>query len=287
MRKITQLPLIALLLVIPVFALASILFVGSHSPVVVYSAPTLVGLAEEAAARHVPGQVDVRSIGSVMGVRLIQAGRVPDAFLSVDWELLRFINPRRVVDLGSFKLLLVCRSGSLEDVGRVKLGLANPNVAPIGYRAIAALFWLSTRYNLTDLGELGRDLSIDFKHTLPSGELIIDVREFRASGRFVARDDLAGVGALLEGGAVDCIFAHSPFVVTRRYEERFKVFELPPEIQFIVDPPINFKAITESGEIDVKAFRAFAASFTEKGDDFLDTLQGVELARHGLMMRHG
>ncbi len=256
--------------------------------VVVFAAPTLMGVARGAADLYGSGSVDVRSIGSVMGVRLIQAGNVPDVFLSVDWELLKFIQPRRVLDLGHFRLLLVCRDNyTLADLGHVKLGIANPNLAPIGYRSLAAIYWLGTKYKSLTLDEVSLSLNITYIHNSSDQSVWIYARNFEANGRFTARDDLAGVAALLEGGAVDCIFAHSPFIVARGYAGRFKIIEMPEEITFLQDPPIKFIAVTESGPIEVKAFRAFAVSFTPAGDDFLDKMEQIDLEKYGLWRGRG
>lgn len=253
--------------------------------VVIYSAPTLSGLAEEAANLYGRERVDVRFIGSVMGVRMILAGRTPDVFMSVDTELLKMIKPRSVMDLGSFKLHLVCRGNyTFSDIGRVRIGVANPNVAPIGYRALAALYWLSVKYNFTNLEEVSGNLKVNYSYDELAQKLVIDARSFEASGRYIARDDLAGVGALLEGGAVDCIFSHTPFIIARNYSGRFNVLELPSEISFLQDPPLNFTVNTELGEIDVKAFRAFAASFTSNGERYLGVMSRINLSKYGLMM---
>ncbi len=276
--------------IVAVAVTASLLLnpLGGRGSVVVFTAPTLVGVAKSAAGLYDSDIVDVRSIGSVMGVRLIQSGSVPDVFLSVDWELLRYIQPRRVLDLGHFRLLLVCRDDySLNDLGHVKLGLANPNFAPIGYRSLAAIYWLGTKYELVRLDEVSRSLNVRYIHNSSDHSVWIVVRDFEASGRFMARDDLAGVAALLEGGAVDCIFAHSPFIVARGYAGRFKIIEMPDEITFLHDPPIKFVAVTESGFIKVKAFRAFAASFTTAGDNFLDKIGQMDLERYGLWRGRG
>lgn len=253
-----------------------------------FTAPTLVGVAKDAASLYGSDLVDIRSIGSVLGVRLIQSGNVPDAYLSVDWELLKLIKPRRVFDLGHFKLVLVCREDySLNDLGQVKLGVANPNLAPIGYRSLAAIYWLSTKYELVTLDEVSRGLNTRYIYNSSDHSVWIDVRNFEATGRFSARDDLAGVAALLEGGAVDCIFAHSPFIVARGYTGRFKIIEMPDEIKFLQNPPLKFVALTESGPIEVKAFRAFAASFTPSGDNFLDEIERIDLEKYGLWRGYG
>lgn len=289
MSKFT-LPSIVTAVVVAVIVTAFLFLnpLGDRGRVTVFTAPTLVGVAKDAANLYGSDLVDVRTIGSVLGIRLIQSGNVPDVFLSVDWELLKFIQPRRVLDLGYFRLLLVCREDyTLNDLGQVNLGLANPNFAPIGYRSLAAIYLLGTKYKLVALEEVSRSLNISYIHNYSDRSVWIDVRSFEARGRFTARDDLAGVAALLEGGAVDCIFAHSPFVVARGYIVRFKIIELPGEITFLQDPPLKFVAITQSGSIEVKAFRAFAASFTPIGDDLLDKIEQIDLEKYGLWRSHG
>lgn len=288
MRKISITMLSSSLIVLTIL-LAYTLIAGNFGErVTVYSAPTLLGPAEEAAHLYGVGRVDIRVLGSVMGARLIQSGRLPDVFLSVDWELLKTVHPRRLLDLGSFKLQLVCREGhSVESLRHVRIGVANPNTAPIGYRALAALYWLSVTYNVTDVDEIEQGLNVKFIEDTVKREIKIDVRGFGAAGRFFMRDDLSGVGALLEGGMVDCIFAHSPFIVSRNYSHRFEVMDLPREIEFLDNPPIKFTAITEFGDIEVRGFRAFAASFTRSGDEYLDRLVNVNLSKYGLTVGDG
>ncbi|MEM0482443.1 MAG: hypothetical protein QXM16_06125 [Nitrososphaerota archaeon] len=289
MSKFTLLSIMAAVIgAVTVAAFLPLNPLGGRGAVVVFTAPTLVGVAKGGADLYGSDLVDVRSIGSVMGIRLIQSGNVPDVFLSVDWELLKFIQPRRVLDLGHFRLLLVCRGNySLNDLGYVKIGLANPNFAPIGYRSLAAIYWLGTKYELVKLDELSRSLNIRYIHNPSDNSVMIDVRNFEASGRFRARDDLAGVATLLEGGVVDCIFGHSPFIVARGYAGRFKIIEMPDEITFLQDPPTRFVAVTVTGLIEVKAFRAFAASFTPTGDNFLDKIEQIDLEKYGLWRSHG
>jgi len=292
LRKTTLLSVLgASVIVVAVVFSAIILAFNSGDEagrVVVYAAPTLAGVVEDAARAYGPDRVDIRSLGSVLAVKLIQAGRTPDVLMSVDWELLKMINARKILDLGFFRLHFVCTGNySVSDIGRVRVGVANPNIAPIGYRALAALYWLSVKHNLLSLDEVSNYLNITYDYDQASNRVVIDAREFHARGRFIARDDLAGVGALLEGGAVDCIFSHTPFIISRKYAERFRAFDMPAEIDFSEDPPINFTVIVESGEIDVKAFRAFAASFTSSGDELLMTMSRLDFSKYGLLMRNG
>lgn len=269
--------LIALFVVAAAVAAAAWFLIGGsigHSEekvVVVYAAPTLLPWAEEAVGRSgLKG--DIRAMGSVEAVRLIQAGNVPDAFLSVDMELARFIQPRRLISMGFYKLVLACRSGyGLDEIGSAKIGIADPNAAPVGYRSLAALYWLATRYGKLDVESLKRDLSVSY--TESGDTVLIDARSFSASGRFIARPNISGVGALLESGSVDCALLHEPFVLSRGYEKRFTISELPVEINFFSNPPVKFVAKLQVGDVDVTRFESFAASFTELGDEYLAAIE--------------
>ncbi|MEN3047668.1 MAG: substrate-binding domain-containing protein [Candidatus Caldarchaeales archaeon] len=256
--------------------------------VVVFAAPTLYELASEA-ARISGGRVDVVSIGSVAAVRQVQLGRVPDALVSVDAELVQFLPYfRRVEALGGFRLVLLCRDRiDLTDLKRVRIGLADPNTAPIGYRAVAALYWLALTRNSVDVAELERALSVRFVRSADGREVVMRLDSFRPAGNFLARDDLAGAFLLLENGAVDCVFAHSPFVVSRRLEGRYAVVEMPEELTFLRDPPVRFVAVTELGAVEVRRFEAVAVSLTEAGDSYLRVLASLDAERFGLVARDG
>jgi molybdate/tungstate transport system substrate-binding protein len=261
---------------------------GSHrrgeEAAVIYVAPTLLKLASDAAEMLGHSGADLRVIGSVAALRLIQQGRVPDAYLTVDSELIKEIRDKQFkrLILGHFKLHLVCKDlTSLQGLGGVRIGVADPNTAPIGYRALAALYWLSTQYGYLRLEEIEEGLSASFAKR-GDGAVIIDVRGFSAHGRFAARDDLAGVASLFEAGAVDCIFAHTPFIVYKRYGERFNVMELPPEIQFAENPPVRFLALTSVGEVEIKSFVAEVVSFSPAGDRFLAALERIDTSMYGL-----
>lgn len=270
-------------------ALAALASISSdRRRVVVFAAPTLYELAAEA-ARLTGGKVDVVSMGSVAAVRQVQLGRIPDALVSVDAELVQFLpRLRRVEPLGGFRLLLLCRDRvDLMDLRRVRFGLADPNTAPIGYRAVAALYWLAVTRNSVDVVELERALSVRFERSSDGGEVVMRLESFRPSGNFLVRDDLAGAFLLLENGAVDCVFAHSPFVVSRRLEGRYAVVEMPEELTFLGDPPVRFVAVTELGAVDVRRFEAVAVSFTEAGDSYLRALTSVDAERFGLVTRDG
>ncbi|MDW8042585.1 MAG: substrate-binding domain-containing protein [Nitrososphaerota archaeon] len=251
---------------------------------VVFSAPTLHELAVEA-GRQLGGGVEVISVGSVAAVRQVQLGRVPDVLISVDSELVQFLKGyRRVEGLGGFRLVLVCRDQvNLSDLRGVRLGLADPNTAPIGYRAIAALYWLSVTRNALDVNELERSLSIRFDLSTDGGEVVMGLESFSAKGNFLARDDLAGAFLLLENGAVDCIFAHSPFVVSRRLEDRYRVTEMPEDLTFLRDPPMRFVAVTELGRIEVRRFEAVVISFSELGDSYVQALMSLDRTKFGLV----
>ncbi|MCS7095409.1 MAG: substrate-binding domain-containing protein [Thaumarchaeota archaeon] len=252
--------------------------------VVVFSAPTLYELAVEA-GRQLGGGVGVISVGSVAAARQVQLGRVPDVVISVDSELVRFLKGyRRVESLGGFRLVLVCRDQvNLSDLRGVRFGLADPNTAPIGYRAIAALYWLSVTRNAIDVNELERSLSIRFDPSTDGGEVVMGLESFSARGNFLSRDDLAGAFLLLENNAVDCIFAHSPFVVSRRLEGRYRVTEMPEDLTFLRDPPMRFVAVTELGRIEVRRFEAVVISFSEFGDSYVQALMSLDRTKFGLV----
>jgi molybdate/tungstate transport system substrate-binding protein len=287
MVSLGRLALLSATLLTALLALSVVLggvLTGGGGAVVVYAAPTLLQLANEAAGRSEEIRADIRVLGSVAALRLIQQGRVPDVYLTVDAELLREIDgqQRRSMVLGYFRLHLVCREPlGLRGLGEARIGLADPNTAPIGYRSLAALYWLSTRYNLTSLDEVTRSLSVSFTEE-GGGSVVIDARQCRAAGRFSARDDLAGVASLFEAGAVDCIFAHTPFIVYKRYGERYSVIDLPEEIQFARDPATRFFAITHSGVFEVKRFVGAAVSFSPAGDRFLEALEALDPESFGL-----
>jgi molybdate/tungstate transport system substrate-binding protein len=251
--------------------------------ILVYAAPTLAVLADEA-ARQMGGKVDVVVMGSMAAVRQVQMGAKPDVILSVDAEVVNFLSSyRKVVDLGRFELILVCRKAlDLEDIGRATIGLADPNIAPIGYRAIAALYWLSVMSNLIDLNELERSLSVKFVQDPDGRSVTIDVRHVSAGGRFKMREDLAMAFTMLENGSVDCIFAYTPFAISRDLVGKYHVLRMPEEISFANDPPVRFKAITMLGEIEVKRLTAVAIVFTDQGEDYVDRALSLNLTKYGL-----
>lgn len=249
-------------------------------PVVIYAAPTLFRLTEEA-AQQAKISTDIRSIGSVQAARLIESGKVPDVYLSVDIELSRLVNPLKLIELGGFELVLICeREHGLSDLKNVRLGIADPNLAPVGYRALVALYWLSEKDGYFSLDEVQADLGVSYSQL--DDEINIDATHFRAQGRFLARDDLGGVATLLESGGVDCMFASTPFVIARGYQENFRVIPLPTEIDFSKDPPGRFTAQLQIGQVEVRRFEAFAASFSEAGSAFLEVLERMDASGYGL-----
>jgi molybdate/tungstate transport system substrate-binding protein len=251
--------------------------------ILVYAAPTLAVLADDAAGL-MGGKVDVVVMGSVAAVRQFQMGAKPDVILSVDAELVNFLSSyRKVVDLGRFELILVCRKAlDLKDIGRATIGLADPNIAPVGYRTIAALYWLSVKSNLIDLNELERSLSVKFVQDPDGKSVLIDVRHVSASGRFKMREDLSVAFTMLENGSVDCVFAYTPFAVSRNLVGKYHVLRMPEEISFANDPPVRFKAITTLREIEVKGFTAVAIVFTEQGEEYVDRVLSLNLTKYGL-----
>jgi molybdate/tungstate transport system substrate-binding protein len=110
----------------------------------------------------------------------------------------------------------------------------------------------------------------------------IDVRHVSAGGRFKVREDLSVAFAMLENGSVDCIFAYTPFAISRDLVGKYHVLRMPEEISFANDPPVRFKAITMLGEIEVKRLTAVAIVFTDQGEDYVDRALSLNLTKYGL-----
>jgi molybdate/tungstate transport system substrate-binding protein len=111
----------------------------------------------------------------------------------------------------------------------------------------------------------------------------MDVRHVSASGRFKMREDLAMAFTMLENGSVDCIFAHTPFAISRDLVGKYHVLRMSEEVSFANDPPVRFKAITMLGEIEVKRLTAVAIIFTEEGEEYVDRVLSLNLSKYGLM----
>ncbi len=247
--------------------------------VVVYSAPTLAVVSDDLGKLY-HGRLDVRVLGSVLAANLIKSGKTPDLFLTVDWELKHGLNYRSEYIIGVYRLLLVCDDfNTWEDaLRRARISLADPNLAPIGYRSLAAIYLLTERAGLDITQEIMESLNIVF-HTGESG-LLVDVRSFRAGGRFYTRDDLNGAYSLLQNKLVDCTFAHAPFVNQKNLWAKHNVIELPDYASFLKDPPIKITARLESGDLNILRFVAAAYSFTEKGDEILNYLGQVDFSKY-------
>ncbi|MFN7106570.1 MAG: ABC transporter substrate-binding protein, partial [Pyrobaculum sp.] len=182
----------------------------------VYTAPTLARLTRDAMTQAGSSTAGLLSIGSVEAARRISQGAVPDLYLSVDMELAGEVkNAVEIYPLGRFRLSLVCRKplGSPQDLAGLKTALSDPNKAPIGYRELA-LAWMLYRDGWGDVLERYRQLGIAFVESrdvvnitaptvLPSTSLVVVVPNLDASW------------ALFETGGVDCVFAHTPFLVGR------------------------------------------------------------------------
>lgn len=254
---------------------------SSQQATVVYTAPTLRKISDQLSILAAE-PLDIQVYGSVAAANLIKSGRIPDLFLTVDSELKQGLNYRREYTLGYFRLVLVCQKGieSLDALRTVKLGLADPNQAPIGYRALAAMYLIAGDRFPELVDELQQSLNIRFQK---SGDtLVMELSEISASGRFYLRPNLDGAGTLLEAGGVECIFAHSPFIIVRNYTQTYSIIEMPPHLNFEKDPPIKIVAKLKSGEIAVKRFEATALSFSEKGDKLLELLNKVDLSSAGI-----
>ncbi|GBC68631.1 hypothetical protein HRbin01_00314 [archaeon HR01] len=253
----------------------------SQKPIVIYSAPTLRNVSNQLAI--LAGEpVDIRVFGSVAAANLIKSGRIPDLFLTVDSELKHGLSYRREYLLGHFRLTLVCQKGieSLDTLKTAKIGLADPNQAPIGYRALAAIYLIAREHFPELINEVQRDLNIRFQH---SGDtLLMELSEISASGRFFLRPNLDIVGTLLESKGVDCIFAHYPFIIVRNYTQTYSIIELPTNLNFETDPPFKIVAKLETGDIEVRRFEASALSFSERGDRLIEVLRLVNLASAGI-----
>ncbi|MCS7142189.1 MAG: substrate-binding domain-containing protein [Aigarchaeota archaeon] len=249
---------------------------------VIYVAPTLTGLVREVLSRA-PADSDVRVIGSVISVQLIREGRRPDVLLLADNELERFLpDYRNRVSLGSYRLIALCRENlTLNQLIERTIALADPNVAPIGYRAVAALYYLLKVQDPAMSDRLQVLLGINVNPI--EGGVLLDLRGLNPSRQFILRNDLSEVSAIFEAGLVDCIFVHEPFAMWKGLIGRYHVIDLPPEIEFTVDPPMRFIARLRVGDVEVRKFEASAVSFTERGDRILEMMGTVELERHGLM----
>ncbi len=284
MSRIVRIPVVAVVLLTVGSVAAFLILPPGPKETLVYAAPTLAALADDAATQ-MGGKVNVVVVGSAAAVRQVQMGAKPDVILSADAELANFLrNYRRIVDLGRFDLILVCsKPVELKDLGTATIGLADPNVSPIGNRAIAALYWLSVKSNLFNIKELENSLAVKFTPSPDGRAVTIDVTQVSASGRFKMREDLAAAFAMLENGAVDCVFASTPFAVSRNLIGRYHVLRLPEEVSFARDPPLQFRSVTTIGELEIGPLTALAVVFTERGERFAEVVLSLNLSKYGLV----
>ncbi|MCX8201835.1 MAG: substrate-binding domain-containing protein [Candidatus Caldarchaeum sp.] len=284
MGKISSLVIFALAAALTLLVVgASLVLVPSpRKTVLVYSAPTLAGVSDEL-VKLADMNVDVQVHGSVFAANLIKAGRRPDLFLSVDVELKKSLAYRAEKTIGTYGLVFVCRQGfnGLDALVTSRIGLADPNQAPIGYRALAAMYLISEREKLGLKEELERSLNI--RYIVDGSSLKIVVSNISPSGRFYMRPNLDIVASLLEAGAVDCIFAHTPFVITRNLGKNYKVFELPEYARFDKTPSVEIVVELATDEIKVVKLEAIAVSFSEDGDRLLRLLDRIDVGKYGFV----
>jgi len=271
--------------------------------VVGYVAPTLFKAVSDAVGQAGMSAGGLLSIGSVEGLRRIQQGAVPDFYASVDIELLREVErlrPRQVYVLGRFSLGLVCRVpiGSPGELNEVSLGIADPNKAPVGYRALAAV-WMLKRDGYVDL--LPRVEGLGVRYVETGGGINITVPPVLApAGGIQVGVHIAATWSMVEAGVVDCMFAHRPFILSvfSQLEEvgktelwhvyrgvrdgkMYHVYLFTGKYSFAEDPPYEIYVVFTQGVARVVRFEAFVASFTERGDCVVDALRGMDLSRYG------
>ncbi|MEM0444088.1 MAG: substrate-binding domain-containing protein [Candidatus Caldarchaeum sp.] len=271
-----------LILSVGLFSLLVIASLSEPPAAVVYSAPTLRGVSDELVGMAgVP--LDVQVHGSVFAANLIKSGKVPDLFLSVDSELKEGLNYKTFKLIGVYRLVLVCAKNfqGLDSLRAARIGIADPNQAPIGYRALAAMYLISEREGLGIVQELESKLNVKFVSDGNSVRIIAS--EISPSGRFFMRPNLDVVGSLLESGAVDCIFAHIPFVIARNLFKDYSVMELPEYTRFDTNPPIDMSVQLKSGVVKIIRFEAVALSFSEKGDKLIRLIDRIDVSKYGIV----
>ncbi|MFN3804539.1 MAG: ABC transporter substrate-binding protein [Pyrobaculum sp.] len=280
---------------------------GCPKDVLVYAAPTLVRLGRDVLTQAGSFTAGLLSIGSVEAVKRISQGAVPDLYLSVDIELAKEVERAlEIYPLGRFRISLVCRKplGSPQELARLRTALSDPSKAPIGYRELA-LVWMLYRDGWADLLGRYRELGIGFVES--GGVVNITTPIVLPSTSSVAvAPNLDASWTLFETGGVDCVFAHTPFLMGRvelgeavastglwtihrgQYgRDAVYVHIFKPPYDFFDDPPyeiyINF---VDSGRLvrrlKVIHFEAFAAAFSQKGACILDVIKKMELGRYGI-----
>ncbi|MEM4346498.1 MAG: hypothetical protein QXI02_06350, partial [Candidatus Caldarchaeum sp.] len=185
--------------------------------------------------------------------------------------------------IGVYRLVLVCAKNfqGLDSLRAARIGIADPNQAPIGYRALAAMYLISEREGLGIVQELESKLNVKF--VSDSNSVRIIASEISPSGRFFMRPNLDVVGSLLESGAVDCIFAHIPFVIARNLFKDYSVMELPEYTRFDTNPPIDMSVQLKSGVVKIIRFEAVALSFSEKGDKLIRLIDRIDVSKYGIV----
>ncbi|MEM4573365.1 MAG: substrate-binding domain-containing protein [Candidatus Caldarchaeum sp.] len=271
-----------LILSLSLFGVMVIASLLEQPPAVVYSAPTLRGVSDEL-VRIAEMPLDVQVHGSVFAANLIKSGKVPDLFLSVDSELKEGLNYKTFKLIGVYRLVLVCAKNfqGLDALRAARIGIADPNQAPIGYRALAAMYLISEREGLGIVQELESKLNVKF--VFDGNSVRIIASEISPSGRFFMRPNLDVVGSLLESGAVDCIFAHIPFVIARNLFKDYSVMELPEYTRFDTNPPIDMSVQLKSSVIKIIRFEAVALSFSEKGDKLIQLIDRIDVSKYGIV----
>lgn len=253
----------------------------SGRSVLVYTAPTLSAIAEELKKLSAE-KIDVQVYGSVFAANLIKSGKIPDLFLSVDKELRDGLNSRSEKSLGTYSLQLVCvkQYSDLGALEKARIGVADPNQSPVGYRALAAMYLLAEREGVLETRDVEEGLNV--KYVEKDGVVEILAQGASASNRFFMRQNLEAVFTLLEAGLVDCIFTYTPFTVTRNLGIRYNVIELPDYASFKNDPDIKMVAKLIYGDVRVAKLEAVALSFSEKGEELQKLIEKIDLSKHGL-----
>jgi molybdate/tungstate transport system substrate-binding protein len=143
---------------------------------------------------------------------------VPDIYSSVDVELLpdvEKLKPRQIFLLGGFGLGVVCRKplNSPGDLATRRLVLADPNKAPIGYRALAVA-WMLNKDGVVDVMTLFEKTGVKYVET-PRGVNITIPTTLTPTDKVEIAANLDTAWSVLESSAADCTFAYLPFTIGR------------------------------------------------------------------------
>jgi len=272
-----------------------------------YVAPALIKIMWDAARQAGLSTVSIQSMGSVEGFRRMQQGAVPDIYGSVDVELLpdvEKLKPRQIFVLGGFGLGVVCRKplNSPSDLATRRLVLADPNKAPIGYRALAAALILK-KDGVVDVMMLFEKTGVKYVET-PRGVNITIPTTLTPTDKVEIAANLNAAWSMLESGAADCTFAYFPFTIGKlsRLEKigetdlwtiykgakegrEYYAYFFKGRYSFAQDPPYEIYALFMQGgkALRVGRFSAFVASFSEKGDCVVDALKKMDLTAYGFV----